>query len=121
VLSGELVTPPFEKEIGPDWHPSRLKIFKAPRRRGNLLPRSEVLVMSYPTEIAFDDSSITSELEKLSLEALECILEFVLNDGSNLPFDIFLSQNTPARITGRADQVLIGFRLSLQTKRAVTA
>lgn len=77
--------------------------------------------MSYPTEIAFDDSSITSELEKLSLEALECILEFVLNDGSNLPFDIFLSQNTPARITGRADQVLIGFRLSLQTKRAVTA
>ncbi len=72
-------------------------------------------------EIAFDDSAIVSELEKLSPESLQHILKLLLSNGADFPFNIFLCKNPLTGIARSPDQILVRLRLSLDAKCAVAA
>lgn len=76
---------------------------------------------SHSLGIAFDERAISGELQKLSFETLQHVLDLVLNDRSRLPFNIFLCHRPPTRIARGTDQVLIGLSFSAQSKSSVAA
>jgi hypothetical protein len=72
-------------------------------------------------EIFFDETRIASDLKGLSFEALQHVLDLVLDDRSRLPFNILLRQVTPTSVAGSPDQILIGLGLSVHAESSSAA
>jgi hypothetical protein len=73
----------------------------------------------YKTKIYFDDHALDADLQKLPFEALQHILDLILNDRSRLPLNIFLCEQPTAGVARSANQIVIGLGFSIHAKSSV--